>query len=203
MRVAPPVLAPMMESTRAMKYRLDRDQIVMAVYLLGTVVVSIAINDDPRGAAVWGGFLFPAIFSAAFVVSKDMPRRVIRWSVVALYAVAFAMMYGVVRSLPGWSTPAIGGIFLTIFSGVLVAGVAAVKWTAQRLARLPEKSFADGNAGTATRFDELAGLGPDELRSEGDKPREPIFGPGAPDMLIHITGSLAASWLAVWLTSSH
>jgi hypothetical protein len=102
--------------------------------------------------------------AAATVIGLlDLSRRLLRWSVAALYAVAFATIYHF-----AWSdetrapTLIIFGIVIGIYGCLLVAcSVASVRRAANM---------------------------------KGDKAREPIFGPRAPEFAFKVLCQLAAGF---------
>ena len=176
-------------------------QIVMATCQLGIVICFMVFTGD--AGAVVAGILFAAIFTSTIVILQDLPRGIIRWSVAALYAVTFATIYHFTRGDEVSPRAVAGAIFMGFYGCLVVAiGVVTVKGIARLLGKIPWKSSGDGKVRKVKRSDGVTKLKLNELTPEGDKRREPIFGPGAPDMLVYVIGQLAVIFLCAWLYSS-
>jgi hypothetical protein len=141
-------------------------QFVMPASQLGIVVGAIGLSGGPDGGVVLCGTLLATMAAATVIGLLDLSRRLLRWSVAALYAVAFATIYHF-----AWSdetrapTLIIFGIVIGIYGCLLVAcSVASVRRAANM---------------------------------KGDKAREPIFGPRAPEFAFKVLCQLAAGFLSM------
>jgi peptidoglycan/LPS O-acetylase OafA/YrhL len=107
-------------------------QILMRACQFGIVLGIVVPNN---GDYLWAAILYAAMFGGAVSVLVDMPRGIIRWSVAALCAAAFATLFCLTWSSPAQtrSPPSImAAILISLFSCMFVAGViATVKWLAQ------------------------------------------------------------------------
>jgi hypothetical protein len=199
----------MIGSTVAMKHRLY--QIALAACQLGIVICMMVLTDDPSG--LLAGILFAAIFTSSIVILLDLPRGIIRWSVAVLYATAFAASFYLVWRAETVSPEVVAGAVIFGVEGcVLVAiGAVTVRWMAQILRKITCKNAwknlwkysKDGKVGHPKTSDRVTRLKWNEVKPASDKPREPIFGPGAPGALLHIIVRVLMAFLSGGSFSSH
>jgi hypothetical protein len=107
-------------------------QILMRACQFGIVLGIVVPNN---GDYLLAAILYAAMFAVTVSVLVDMPRGIIRWSVAALYAAAFAALFCLTWIFPAQtkSPPSImAAILISLFGCMFVAGViATVKWLAQ------------------------------------------------------------------------
>jgi hypothetical protein len=138
-------------------------QHVMGVCQLGIFVGVVAFSGGPDAGAIQGGIIVAAIFAATIIILQDLPRGITRWSVAALYALAFATVCCFAWDAPDDTelpTRVIFCVLEGIFGCVLVAcGVVAVKWMARLFVEL-------GNSAIG----KTRGVKTTEKMTKGDKP---------------------------------
>jgi hypothetical protein len=101
---------------------------------------------------IFQSVVMAAIFISTIMILQDLPRGMIRWSVAALYVLAFATMcyflWGVIDD-SGYPPPVVSSMFAGILGRVLVAcGVVTVKG----MARLFGANRCSGNLSSRPRL---------------------------------------------------
>jgi hypothetical protein len=186
-----------------MKHRLY--QIALVACQLGIVICFVVLfTDDPGG--VLSGIIFAAIFTSSITILLDLPRGIIQWSVAVLYATAFAASFYLVWRAETVSPKVVAGaIILGVDGCVLVAiGAVTVRWMARVLGKITCKNAwknlwkysKDGKMGHPKTSDRVTRLKWNEVKPASDKPREPIFGPGAPRALLYVILQLLTAFLS-------
>jgi hypothetical protein len=176
-------------------------QIVMAICQLGIVICFMVFTDSVDPGGVLGGIVVAAIFTSSIIILLDLPRGIARWSVAALYAAVFAAAYHFAWGDDTVSPRAFAGaILMGLYGCVIVAiGVVTVKWMARLLGKIawknPWKYSGDGKVDRPKTSDRVTKLKLNEMIPASDKPREPIFGPEAPDMALRVIGQLPVAVL--------
>jgi hypothetical protein len=108
-----------------------------------------------NGDYLLAAILYAAMFTGTVSVLVDMPRGIIRWSVAALYAAAFAALFCLTWNFPAQtkSPPSImEAILIGLFGCMFVAGViATVKWLAATAGSNSSSLLVAGGPGRAQR----------------------------------------------------